>query len=125
MVDLLVYVAGGLLVLWGLAHVAPTKAVVTSFGAIGVDNRRILVMEWVAEGVAHISIGLLVILVAATERSDGSAAQLVYRVLSGALVGLAVLTASTGSRTQVIWFKICPFVLTVAAALLLVRSFVS
>jgi hypothetical protein len=33
------------------------------------------------------------------------------------------LTAATGSRTAVIWFKVCPFVLSSAAALLVVASF--
>lgn len=122
MADVLVYVAGSALVLWGIAHIAPTKLVAGSFGEISLDNRRIFVMEWVAEGVTHISIGLLAIFVAALESSGGSAAQLVYRVLAVALVGLGVLTAMTGSRTPVIWFKVCPFVLTGAAALLLARS---
>jgi hypothetical protein len=33
-----------------------------------------------------------------------------------------VLTSLTGARTPVVWFKICPIVLTGAAALLLVAS---
>jgi hypothetical protein len=43
MSDLLAYLAGGALILWGLAHLAPTIAVANGFGAIGVENRRILV----------------------------------------------------------------------------------
>jgi hypothetical protein len=124
MADLLVYVAGGVLVVWGLAHIAPTTSVATSFGAISLDNRRILVMEWVAEGLAHISIGLLVISVAALEGSGGPVALLVYRILAATLVGLAGLTAFTGSRTPVIWFKVCPFVLTGAATLLVGASLI-
>jgi len=34
----------------------------------------------------------------------------------------AVLTALTGARTPVIWFKICPVLLSVAAVLLLIAS---
>jgi hypothetical protein len=122
MADALVYVAGTVLVLWGAAHVAPTKRVASSFGEISADSRRILVMEWVAEGVTHISLGLLVILVVALEGSGDPAAHLVYRVLAGVLVALAALTALTGARTPVVWFKVCPFVLTGAAALLLAAS---
>ena len=122
MADMLVYAAGAALVLWGAAHIAPTKAVADSFGAISADSRRILVLEWVAEGVTHISIGGLVILMAAAEGSGSSAVHLVYRVLAGVLVALAVLTALTGARTPVVWFKVCPFVLTSAAALLVVAS---
>jgi len=122
MADALVFVAGAALVLWGVAHITATKSVVDSFGEISADNRRILVMEWVAEGVTHISIGGLVILLAALEGSTDPAARLVYRVLAGVLVVLAVLTSFTGARTPVVWFKICPFVLTGAAALLLAGS---
>jgi hypothetical protein len=43
-------------------HLAPTRAVVESFGAISRDNRRILIMEWIAEGLTHISLGVLVAL---------------------------------------------------------------
>lgn len=122
MADAFVFVAGAALVLWGVAHIAATTSVADSFGEISPDNRRILVMEWVAEGVTHISIGGLVILLAALEGSTDPAARLVYRVLAGVLVVLAALTSITGARTPVVWFKICPFVLTGAAALLLAAS---
>ena len=118
------YVAGVALIAWGIAHVLPTRAVADGFGEIGADNRRILVMEWLAEGIAHISIGLLVVLVAASGNGGSSIADLVYRVLAVALIALASLTAVTGARTPVIWFKVCPFVLTAAAALLVVQTLV-
>ena len=38
------------------------------------------------------------------------------------LVALAVLTAMTGARTSVVFFKICPVLLGVTAALLLSAS---
>jgi len=79
-------------------------------------------MEWVAEGVTHISIGVLVILMAALEVSADPAVRLVYRVSAAALIALAALTALTGARTPVVWFKLCPFVLTSVAALLLAAS---
>ena len=82
----------------------------------------LLVMEWVAEGVGHVAVGVLVVLLAVLEGTGGSPVQLVYRVLAGALVALATLTALTGSRTPVVWFKVCPFVLTGAAALLIAGS---
>ena len=48
----------------------------------------------------------------------------VYRAVAGLLAALAVLTALTGARTGVIWFKVCPILLGSAAALLLVASFI-
>jgi len=124
MSDLLAYLAGAALIVWGLAHLAPTKAVADGFGPIGVENRRILVMEWVAEGVTHVSVGALAVLIALAGYAGGATGDLVYRVLAGMLVVLATLTAATGARTRVIWFKACPFVLTAAATLLVLRSVV-
>lgn len=111
-----------MLVGWGAAHLAPTRAVTAGFGEITPDNRQILVMEWVAEGITHISLGLLILLVTAIEGIDNPATRLLYLVVAGILVALATLTAATGSRTPVVWFRICPFVLSAAAVLLIVAS---
>ena len=108
----------------GGSHLAPTRGVAASFGPISLDNRRILVMEWIAEGITHISIGVLVILATAIDGAADATTQLLYIVSAAVLAVLAALTAVTGARTSVIWFRICPFVLTSVAALLLVATFV-
>ncbi len=79
-------------------------------------------MEWVAEGITHISIGVLVVLTTALDGAADPTTQLVYRVAAGTLMVLAALTAATGARTRVVWFRVCPFVLTAAASLLVVGS---
>jgi len=116
------YIASAVLVVWGIAHLAPTRNVAASFGEITRDNRRILVMEWIAEGVTHISLGVLVILVTVVEGVGDPATRLVYRIVAAVLLVMAALTAATGSRTPVIWFRVCPFVLSGAAALLVLAS---
>ncbi len=115
---ILAYGASTVLVVWGAAHLVPTEAVVESFGAISVDNRRILVMEWVAEGVTHISLGVLVALATAVDGAGDSTTRLIYVVVAGVLVVFAGLTLATGARTPVVWFRVCPVVLGTAAALL-------
>jgi hypothetical protein len=47
-----------------------------------------------------------------------------YRVAACLLVALAVLTTLTGAKTKVVWFKVCPVLLSVGAALLVLASFV-
>ncbi len=121
MADTLTYLAGGLLAAWGASHLVPTAAVAASFGPISRDNRLILVMGWVAEGVAQISFAALVVLAAALN-GPGSVVSLVDRVTAAALLALAVLTAFTGARTPLVWFKACPFVLTTVAGLLVAAS---
>lgn len=119
---ILAYLASAILIGWGTAHLVPTRAVAASFGGISMDNHRILVMEWVAEGITHISIGVLVVLTTALDGAADPTTQLVYRVAAGTLMVLAALTAATGARTRVVWFRVCPFVLTAAASLLVVGS---
>ncbi len=115
------YVAGGLVGLWGVAQAIPTRAVVAGFGEISADNRRVLVQEWLVEAVTMWSFAALVIVVTAAGGGT-SATDWTYRVTAGALFALAVPTALTGARTRVVWFKICPVLLTSSAVLLLAAS---
>ena len=69
--------------------------------------------------------GIAAIVIAATAE-NGTAPDIrawVYRAASALLISLGALTALTGARTPVIWFKICPVLLAVAALLLLFASF--
>ena len=114
--------AAALVGLWGVAHAIPTRQVVAGFAPIEPDNRRILTQEWLAE--AFTMWGLAAIVLVATLAGDDTAvAAWVYRAAAGLLVGLAALTALTGARTPVVWFKICPVLLTTSAVLLLIASF--
>jgi hypothetical protein len=46
------YMAAALAALWGVAHLLATRSVVSGFGDLTVDNRRIITMEWIVEGVS-------------------------------------------------------------------------
>jgi len=120
--DVLAYVAAVLVGLWGVAHAIPTSRVVAGFGPITTDNRRVLVQEWLAE--AFTMWGLAAVVIVSTAIGDGAStvADWVYRAVAALLVALAVLTGLTGARTPVIWFKVCPILLSVSAVLLLVAS---
>ncbi len=121
-VDSLAYVAGGLVGLWGVAHVVPTGRVLAGFEPIGADNRRVVLQEWLAEASTMWGVATLVLTVTATEGSGAESVRWMYRLIAGLLAALAVLTGLTGARTAVIWFKICPVVLGVSAVLLAVAS---
>lgn len=121
--QVLAYVAAGIIGLWGVAHAIPTRQVVAGFGAISVDNRRVITQEWIAEALTMWFLAALVVLVTAFGDS-GSLAPWVYRAVAVMLVAVAALTAATGGRTRVIWFKICPVLLTSTAILLLVASLI-
>lgn len=118
--EVLAYVAAATVALWGVSHAIPTRKVVSGFGPITQDNRRVLTQEWLAEAVAMWGIAALVVVVTAVD--GGGTRDWVYRVLAVLLLALAALTAVTGARTPVVWFKVCPVLLTVSATLLLVAS---
>jgi hypothetical protein len=115
--DILLYVGAGVITLWGIAHIIPTKSVVSGFGQISQDNKRIITMEWIAEGLTLCFIGLLVLFVTLWGGSQNSVSIIVYRTSAAMLVVMAILTASTGARTSILPIKICPAV-KIAVAIL-------
>jgi len=122
--DVLAYLAAGIVALWGVAHVAPTSAVVKGFGDIDPDNRRVIAQEWIAEGFTMWFDAALVIGATVIGGAHQSETRWVYRASACMLVAVGVLTAVTGARTRVIWFKICVLVMGIGAALLVAASVV-
>ena len=118
---MLAYIAAALIGAWGVAHALATKRVVAEFGQVTGDNRRILVQEWLAESFTMWGVAALVVAVTATPVAAQVSA-IVYHVAAGLLLALAGLTAFTGARTPVIWFKVCPVLLATSAVLLLVSA---
>jgi hypothetical protein len=118
----LAYVAASVVALWGVAHAIPTRQVLAGFEPITVDNRRVLLQEWLAEAFTMWGIAGVVVAVTAASGDAPDARAWVYRAAAGLLVALAALTAATGGRTSAIWFKICPVLQTGSAVLLLVAS---
>lgn len=124
MAALLAYVAGSMVAVWGVAHVVPARRVVAGFAPITADNRRVVVQEWLAEAFTMWGIAALVIVVTAAGGTGTAAGVWAYRVAAGLLIALGTLTALTGARTPVVWFKICPVLLAGSAVLLVAASLV-
>ncbi len=121
MTALLAYVAAAVTAAWGVAHALPTRQVIAGFGPITTDNRRVLRQEWLAE--AFTMWGAAAIVIAATAAAGPADVRAwVYRAVAALLAALATLTALTGARTPVVWFKICPVLLAGSAGLLLAAS---
>ena len=123
MAAVLAYTGAALVAVWGLAHVMPTRQVLGGFEPITADNRRIIAQEWLAEAFTMWGTAAIVIAATAAPGTAPDTRAWVYRTASALLIALAALTALTGARTPVIWFKICPVLLAAAALLLLAASF--
>ena len=117
--EILLYAGSVLPFFWGVAHLFPTKSIIEGFGDIGQDNRQIIAMEWIIEGVALIFIGFLTALVTAIDPGSAISAA-VYLSSSGFLMVLAVVSLFTGAKINFLPFRFCPIVFTASAVLIIV-----
>ena len=116
--QILAYIGAGFTTLWGVAHLFPTKNVVADFGDISDDNRNIITMEWIVEGVALIFIGALVATVTIVD-SSSPVTRAVYWLAVIGLNVLSVVSLFTGFKVNFIPFKLCPLIFTGASILIL------
>ena len=116
---ILIYLGAALTALWGIAHLFPTKSVVEGFGDISIDNKRIITMEWIVEGVALIFIGLLVAAVTYFDLSS-LVSRVVYVLAAIGLLVLAIVSIFTGFKVSFVPFKLCPFIFTLSAVLIFI-----
>jgi hypothetical protein len=122
MSEVLAYTAAGLVGLWGIDHALPTGRVVHGFGDTTRDNRLVVTQEWIAEAMMMWFIAAVVVIATATGGSHHVVVDWIDRASAMTLLALGALTAVTGARTAVVFFKVCPVVLAITAALLLVAS---
>ena len=115
--QVLLYIASVLTGLWGIAHLFATRGVVDGFGNLTTDNRRIITMEWIVEGVALISTAVFVA-VATAIQPDAPVSKAVYVVAIITLVILALVSLFTGFRVAFLPFRLCPFIFGVSAVLI-------
>lgn len=113
------HIGAALTIVWGIAHLFPTKSVVRGFGDIGIDNKRIITMEWITEGVALMFIGVLVGAVTFVDPNSEVSA-VVYAVSVCGLLALALVSLFTGFRISFLPFRLCPFIFTASALLIFI-----
>lgn len=90
---------------------------VAGFGDLTADNRRIITMEWIVEGVALISLGTLVVVVTLVDPA-ASAATAAYTVAIVTLIVLAGVALFTGFRIAFLPFRLCPVIFSLSAILI-------
>ena len=120
--DVFLFLGAGIVILWGIAHIIPTRSVVKGFGELSEDNRRLITMEWVAEGLTLIFIGTLVLLVTLQGGPPDPGSILVTRVCALMLLTMAIWTFMTGGKTAIVTIKICPLVKSTVAVLFLLGT---
>ena len=113
----LIYVGSAFILFWGISHLLPTRSVVSGFGEISVDNKRIITMEWIIEGVALIYIGSINAIVTAIDHTN-SISLVIYLSSVVVLIVLALVSLFTGFKINFLPFRLCPVIFTASAVLI-------
>ena len=116
------YAGSAVIFLWGIGHLVPTRSVVADFGTISADNKRIITMEWIVEGLTLCFIGLLVFVVTLAGGPQNPVSKSVYWMSASMLVVLAIVSSFTGARTSILPMKLCPFIKTAVAVAFIMGS---
>ncbi len=112
-----IYLGAALPFIWGLAHLFPTKSVVQGFGEISHDNKRIITMEWIIEGIALIFVGISVATITFIDPTN-IISKSIYALSSIFLVVLAAVSTFTGFKINFLPFRLCPIIFTSSAILI-------
>jgi hypothetical protein len=121
---ILIYVGAAITIIWGIAHLFPTKSVVKGFGDISNDNKNIITMEWIIEGVALIFIGFIV--AGSTFIGvDHKVSVFIFFSSSLVLIVLALISLFTGFKVNFLPFKLCPVIFSTSALLIMVGWLIS
>jgi len=122
--NVLAYGASLAIAFWGVAHIVKTAPVVAGFEPLSHDNRLVLKMEWILEGVTLCFIGLLVSAATLVSDPDDSVVRLVYRGSALMLLIMAAVSPFTGARAAQLPYKLCPVIFSSAAFFLVLASVV-
>ena len=115
---ILLYAGAALPLIWGVAHLFPTKNVVAGFGDISLDNKRIITMEWINEAAALIFIAAVVFAATLIDRTN-TISRLVYWLSFAALNVLSLISLSTAFKINFLPYKLCPVFFTTSSILIL------
>ncbi|UCC74888.1 MAG: hypothetical protein JSV86_10170 [Gemmatimonadota bacterium] len=120
--DILLYTGSTGIAFWGVMHIVKTRAVLAGFEPLSHDNRLVLTMEWILEGVTLCFVAALVAAVTLLAGSANSVATLVYRASALMMIVMAGVSLFTGARASPLPYKLCPPIFTSVAVLYLVAS---
>jgi hypothetical protein len=115
----LLYIAGAITMIWGIAHLFGTSGVLKGFGDTSPDNKLIISMEWIVEGLTLIFLGLLTIIVTRTDTAS-KLSRNVLVAISAMLISMAVLSLFTGFGVNFLPFKLCPVIFSLSALLIMI-----
>jgi hypothetical protein len=93
------YLGSFVVLVWGVAHLFPTRSVARAFGHVPQVNGRITSVEWITEGVALISLAAVVATVAYVDHTN-LIPKAIYWIAFLMLNMLSVVSLFTGFKVS-------------------------
>lgn len=121
--SVLLFVAAAAVAVWGGMHIVKTRPVVAGFEPLSDDNRYVLKMEWLIEGVALIFVAVLVASATWLLGLDTAGSRLIYGTSIGFLLTMSVVSLFTGAKASPLPYKLCAPIFTSAAVLIFIGGF--
>ena len=120
---ILLFIGAALPFFWGVSHLFPTRPVVNGFGEVSLDNKRIITMEWIIEGVALIFIGVVVATVTYIDYTH-LISRTIYWISFVMLNVLSLISLFTGYKINFVPFKLCPVIFTSSSILIMLGCYI-
>jgi len=118
--EILIHIGAIMVIFWGIAHLISTMGVIKNFGEISRDNRLIITMEWIMEGLTMIFIGLLITLITLLGGASNPVSIYVYWISIVMLFIMAIVSLLTGARVNFPPYRMCPIIFSVSAILIVI-----
>ena len=118
--EILIHIGAIMVIFWGIAHLISTMGVIKNFGEISRDNRLIITMEWIMEGLTMIFIGLLIIIITLLGGASNPVSIYVYWISIVMLFIMAIVSLLTGARVNFPPYRLCPIIFTTSAILIII-----
>lgn len=118
----LLFVGAALPLIWGVAHLFPTKNFVAGFGDISIDNKRMITMEWINEAAALIFVSAIVFAVTWINHTSAISTT-VYWISIVAMNVFFIISLSTAFKINFVPYKLCPMLFTGSSIFLLLAGF--
>lgn len=109
---------------WGIMHLVKTRPVVAGFEPLTDDNRHVLRMEWIVEGVALVFVAALITVVTVSQGPRAPGSRLIYALSGSFLLTMSLVSLFTGAKASLLPYKLCAPIFASAAILVLVGGFV-
>lgn len=117
--------ASALIAFWGIMHLVKTGPVIAGFEPLSEDNRHVLKMEWILEGVTMCFVAALVSVFTLGKGPDVPGSAIVSEMSALLLLAMVAVSLFTGAKASPLPYKLCAPIFGIAGGLILAGSIIA